>query len=239
MRSRCVGACAGKRHFRELAHGNVSALRKKKEPRALCQLLEDELKEQKAQADALAALVEELDAKAAAEATVESAQESAAQERARLLRSLEEACTRMVRVTAAGTVSEEEAAGGPHTSSAATTTTPLEVSLQQCRGELDEARAQVLQLSGAQHEAQELQRRCDELTEALRAQRSAARKLGAVAPATLAAALRDHAEEVARRLRGGAVRGSTRLYPAQPRGHSLGSEQQSLHRGRHVPCVFA
>lgn len=177
----------------------ANAQRDKEELQELCQLLEEELKEQKAQSDALTHLVEDLGAaKAAAEAAVEGAQQSAAQERARLLRELEEARACEVRATAVGAVSEGGVTGRPSTSSTATADTPsLEISLQQCRNELDEARARILQLSSSQQVVQELQHRCDELTEAMRVQRAAAQKSDDVARATLAAAQQHHAQQVA------------------------------------------
>ncbi|CAG9572798.1 conserved hypothetical protein [Leishmania major strain Friedlin] len=177
----------------------AKAQRDKEELRELCQLLEEELNEQKTQSDALTRLVEELGAaKAAAEAAVEEAQQSAAQERAHLLRELEEVRAPDVQVTAAGAVSEGGVTGRPSTSSTAAAEKPsLEIAFQQCRDELDEARARILQLSSSEQVVQELQHRCDELAEAMRVQRAAAQKSDDVARATLAAAQQHHAQQVA------------------------------------------
>ncbi|KAG5507331.1 hypothetical protein GH5_07425 [Leishmania sp. Ghana 2012 LV757] len=177
----------------------AGALHDKEELRELCQPLEEELKEQKAQCDALAQLVEELGAaKTAAESAVKDAQHSAAQERACLLREVEASRAPEERVEVAGAVPGEGAAGARHTPGAATTSTPsLEAALQQCQDELDEARARILQLSSAQQVAQELQCRCDELTETIQVQRAAGQKSEANARATLAAARRDHVQQVA------------------------------------------
>ncbi|TPP50974.1 CAP-Gly domain family protein [Leishmania donovani] len=177
----------------------AKAQRDKEELQELCQLLEEELNEQKAQSDALTRLVQELGAaKAAAEAAVEGAKQSAAQERARLLRELEAARAPEVQVTAAGAVSEGGVTGRSSTSSTATAEKPsLEIALQQCRGELDEARARILQLASSQQVVQELQRRCEELEETMRVQRAEAQKSDDVARATLAAAQQHHAHQVA------------------------------------------
>ncbi|GET87982.1 hypothetical protein, conserved [Leishmania tarentolae] len=177
----------------------VKAQREKEELQELCRLLEEELNEQKVQSDALTHLVEELGAaKVTAEAAVKAAQQSAEQERARLLRELEDARAREVRVTEASAVSDEGTTGCPSMSStSAPEKASLKMALQQCRDELDEARARILQLSSSQQVVQELQRRCEELAEAIRVQRAAAQTSDDVARATLAAAQQQHAEQVA------------------------------------------
>ncbi|KAI5688370.1 CAPGly domain containing protein [Leishmania braziliensis] len=171
----------------------------KEELQELCQLLEEELKEQKAQSDALTHLVEELGAaKAEAEAAVERERQSATQEKLRLARELEEARVCEVRAMAAVALAGEGVVGHPSTSSTTTEANPsLEMALQQCRDELDEARTRILQLRSTQQVVQELQLRCDELTEAMRVQRTAAQKSDNVARATLAAAQQQHAQQVA------------------------------------------
>ncbi|CAJ1022576.1 putative CAP-Gly domain containing protein [Leishmania shawi] len=171
----------------------------KEELQELCQLLEEELKEQKAQSDALTHLVEELGAaKAEAEAAVERARQSATQEKLRLARELEEARVCEVRAMAAVALAGEGVVGHPSTSSTTSEANPsLEMALLQCRDELDEARTRILQLRSTQQVVQELQLRCDELTEAMRVQRAAAQKSDNVARATLAAAQQQHAQQVA------------------------------------------
>ncbi|KPI83610.1 hypothetical protein ABL78_7348 [Leptomonas seymouri] len=80
----------------------AAAHRERDELQELCQLLEDELKEEKSQSDELARLVEQLGSeKASAQAAVDAAQQQTVQERSRLRREVEEARAREVRLMTA------------------------------------------------------------------------------------------------------------------------------------------
>ncbi|KAK7199029.1 CAP-Gly domain containing protein [Novymonas esmeraldas] len=189
----------------------TQAQRERDELQELCQLLEEEMAEQKTQSDALTRVVEELGAanaaagsasslslqeadelrRALAEARASEERAAAAAEDARRERDEERgrrrsdaAAAAVAMAAAAATVAEHEAGGGPN-------------ALQQCRNDLDEARARILRLSSAEDVAQELQRRCNELTAEVLAQRAAAQKADDEAAAALTAAQHLHAQEAA------------------------------------------
>ena len=176
----------------------AAAQHEKDELQELCQLLEDELKEEKSQSDELARLVEQLGSeKVLAEAAVGSVHEQTVQERDRLRREVEEARAREVRLMSAAEDAQRErdAALQQLATSAhdrtrekrhdaslsfegddADTPAALVAALEQCRSQRDEAQMRVLQLTSAQQVAQELQQRCDGLTLTMQRQQLEAQK---------------------------------------------------------------
>lgn len=185
----------------EAAAALAAVQHEKAELQELCQLLEEELKEEKSQSDELAHLVEQLGAaKADAEAAVASVEQQTVQERDRLRREVAEARAREVRLMTAAEDAQRErdaalqrlaahadarpsspqnhgaelaAAESSHKTSVTETadSAAQAAELAKCRNELDEAQARIFQLSSTAQVAQELQQRCDELTRTLQQHR--------------------------------------------------------------------
>jgi DNA repair exonuclease SbcCD ATPase subunit len=216
-------------HEEESCKALEAAQHEKSELQELFQLLEDELKEEKAQSDELARLVEQLSVeKASAESAVGTLNQQIVQERDRLRREVEEARAREVRLMTAVEDAQREkevalqqvcecgqrmgednkrsrsTVGASHNVSAMelaeaslasmlkkhNTDVPaaLVEELEKCRTALDEAQVRILQLTSTEQVAQELHKRCDELSRAVHEQRLSTQKQLGEAHAGAAAA---------------------------------------------------